>query len=250
MQTPHRVLVVDDTDDSRELAVFVLERAGFAVSEAANGTDALRLASTIGPDAIVLDVQLPDLSGFEVCERLKAEPSTRPIPVLFLSTTHTGAGARVRGLESGAEGYLTKPCEPAELASAVKGLIRLRDAGAALRTRDSLLAIAGVVGGTLDTTEALRLVCRELARLTGADTVGAHLLDRERDELRPVAGYHVPKGALGFVSGTTVSKQPFWPAVISAGRRKRHVMRDLRIDSLNAFVHGNRVHGQGDLVGD
>jgi len=58
-------------------------------------------------------------------------------------------------------------------------------------------------------TEALRLVCRELARLTGADTVGAYLLNRDSDELRPVAGYHVPRSALGVLGGTPVSRPPF-----------------------------------------
>ena len=200
MQMPHKVLVVDDTDDSRHLAVFVLERAGFAVTESATGTDALALAGATGPDVVVLDVHLPDIDGFEVCRRLKLDPRTSPIPVLFLSATYTDLDARIRGRESGAEAYLTKPCEPAELVSAVTSLVRLREAEAALRTRDSLLAIARVVGGTVNTIEALRLVCRELARLTGADTVGAHLLDRDRDELRPVAGYHIPMNARDVVA--------------------------------------------------
>jgi PAS domain S-box-containing protein len=217
MPTPHKVLVVDDTDDSRQLAVFVLEHAGFAVTEAATGMDALALAGATGPDVVVLDVHLPDIDGFEVCRRLKLEPKTRPIPVLFLSATYTDLDARMRGRESGAEAYLTKPCEPAELVSAVKGLVRLREAEAALRTRDSLLAIARVVGGTVDTTEALRLVCRELARLTGADTVGVHLLNRDRDELRPVAGYRIPKDALDVLARSPVSRQPFWPAVVRSG---------------------------------
>ena len=217
MPRPHRVLVVDDTDDSRQLAAFVLDRAGFAVTEAATGAEALRLAGTTDVDVIVLDVHLPDIDGFEVCRRLKAEPAARSIPVLFLSATYTDLQARARGRESGADGYLTKPCDPAELVSAVETLARLRDAEMALRTRDSLLEIARVVGGMVDVTEALRLVCRELARLTGAETVGAHLLDGERDVLRPVAGYHIPKSALGALGGTPVSRQPFWPAVVIAG---------------------------------
>src|SRR5258706_3301066 len=161
MPRPHRVLVVDDTDDSRQLASFILERAGFAVTEAATGAEVLRLAGTTTVDVIVLDVHLPDIDGFEVCQRLKAEPAARSIPVLFLSATYTDLQARARGRESGAEGYLTKPCDPAELVSAVENLARLRDAEIALRTRDSLLAIARVVGGMVDVTEALRLVCRE-----------------------------------------------------------------------------------------
>ena len=140
MPRPHRVLVVDDTDDSRQLASFVLERAGFAVTEAATGAEALRLAGTAAVDVIVLDVHLPDIDGFEVCRRLKAEPAARSIPVFFLSATYTDLQARARGRESGAEGYLTKPCDPVELVSAVENLARLRDAELALGTRDSLVS--------------------------------------------------------------------------------------------------------------
>src|SRR6185503_20090694 len=126
MQTPPRILIVDDVGDSRELAVGILEGAGFAAIEAATGGQALQLARTAGPDAVVLDVHLPDVDGFEVCRRLKNDPSTKRTPVLFLSATYTGLEARARGLESGAEGYLTKPYEPAELVSAVTNLVRLR----------------------------------------------------------------------------------------------------------------------------
>ncbi len=217
MHTLHTVLVVDDTADSRQLAAFVLERAGFAVIEAATGMEALARAASVVPDAVVLDVSLPDLDGFEVCRRLKGDASTRSIPVLFLSATYTDLEAQIRGRESGAEAYLTKPFEPAELVSAATTLVRLREAEAALRVRDSLLGIARVVGGTVDTISALRLVCRELARLTGADTVGAHLMDRERDELRPVAGYHIPKDVLDVLSRSPVYRQPFWPTVVTNG---------------------------------
>ncbi|HET7342898.1 MAG TPA: PAS domain S-box protein, partial [Methylomirabilota bacterium] len=113
--------------------------------------------------------------------------------------------------------WLGTPYAPAELVSAVRSMLRRREAETALGTRDSLLAIAGAVTGMQGTTESLRLVCRELARLTGADTVGAHLLDRERDELLAVAGYRIPKDALPALSSGAVTRQPFWPAVISGG---------------------------------
>ena len=217
MRTTQTVLVVDDTYDSRLLAAFILEDGGFGVVEAATGEQALAAARTAGPDAIVLDVHLPDLDGFEVCRRLKADPGTARIPVLFLSATYTGLEARTRGFQSGAEGYLTKPFEPAELVSSVRNLVRLREAEVALRTRDSLLAIARAVGSVMNTTKALRLVCRELARLTGAEAAGAHLLDRERDELRPVAGYRIPKNALAMLAAHPLPRQPFWPELVRGG---------------------------------
>jgi PAS domain S-box-containing protein len=217
MQSSHTILVVDDTPDSRHLAAFVLKRAGFTVIEAATGTEALERAAWVVPDAVVLDVQLPDVDGFEVCRRLKNDAGTRSIPVVFLSATYTDLDSQLRGRESGGDAYLTKPFEPAELVSATTNLVRLREAEAALRVRDSVLAIARVVGGTVDTVAALRLICRELARLTGADTVGALLVDREREELRPVAGYHVPKDALEVLSRSPVYRPPFWPAAVTDG---------------------------------
>ncbi len=87
---------------------------------------------------------------------------------------------------------------------------------AAAHTRDRLLALAEIVGDTADLTEALRLTCRELARLTGADAAGVHLLDRERGELRPLAGYHVPKPALALL-GNPVPAPPFWPSIVERG---------------------------------
>src|SRR4029077_7645237 len=148
MPTPGRVLIVDDTDDSRELAVTILEHAGFACIAAETGGgevgggraggpaaraggEAHAAPRASGPDAIVLDVHLPDFDGFEVCRRLKADPGTTTIPVLFLSATYTGLDARRHGVQSGAQGYLTKPYEPEELVSAVTNLVRLREVEAA-----------------------------------------------------------------------------------------------------------------------
>jgi len=217
MQSSHTILVADDTPDSRHLIALVLKRAGFTVIEAVTGTEALERAACVVPDAVVLDVRLPDVDGFEVCRRLKNDAGTRSIPVVLLSTTSTDLDSHLRGRESGGDAYLTKPFEPAELVSATTNLVRLRDAEAALRVRDSVLTIARVVGGTVDTVAALRLICRELARITGADTVGALLVDREREELRPVAGYHVPNDALEALSRSPVYRPPFWPAAVTDG---------------------------------
>jgi PAS domain S-box-containing protein len=135
---PRRVLVVDSTDESRRRVTSVLQQAGFAVTEASTGEDGLRLIRTSEPDVIVLDVQQPD--GIAVSGRLKVEPGTGTIPVLFLSTSAMDVGARTLGDEAGVEAYLTKPFEPFELVSAVTNLARLRETEAALRTRDILHA--------------------------------------------------------------------------------------------------------------
>jgi PAS domain S-box-containing protein len=119
------ILVVDDDDANRYVVSRILRQAGFLVKEAATGTDALQLA-TEQPDLIILDIKLPDINGFEVCQQLKAEPATSLIPVLHLSAFKVTAADKVQGLDSGADGYLTHPVNPLELIATVKALLRIR----------------------------------------------------------------------------------------------------------------------------
>jgi PAS domain S-box-containing protein len=120
-------LYVDDDADGRQQFRWIFQQAGFAVKEAATGDDALRLV-TEAPDVIVLDINLPDINGFEVCRRIKAHPATRAIPVLHLSAAYVTSRDKAHGLEEGADGYLTKPVEPQELVAQVKALVRIRRA--------------------------------------------------------------------------------------------------------------------------
>jgi two-component system phosphate regulon response regulator PhoB len=108
------VLIVDDEKDLRSLLDFNLKQAGYRTLHAATGTEALQRASSQRPDLILLDLNLPDLPGTEVCRRLKADPSTQPIPIIML--TARGAEAdRVAGFELGAEDYVAKPFSVREL---------------------------------------------------------------------------------------------------------------------------------------
>jgi PAS domain S-box-containing protein len=124
---PLTILVVDDDEAKRYTIAHVLRRAGFLTREAATGEEGLRMAAE-GPDLIVLDVKLPDIDGFEVCRRIKADPATASIPVLQLSATFVSTDDRVQGLDSGADGYLTQIVEPPELLATVRALIRARKA--------------------------------------------------------------------------------------------------------------------------
>jgi signal transduction histidine kinase len=120
------ILVVDDNDALRYSLSRTLQGGGYKVIEAGNGAEALRLAEQC-PDLITLDVRLPDLDGFEVCRRLKANPTTAHIPVLHISATFTDTEYRVRGLES-ADGYLAEPISREELLATVGSLLRLKQA--------------------------------------------------------------------------------------------------------------------------
>ena len=122
-----RVLVVDDNPAKRYAIARLLRAAGFIVSEAGSGKEALERAGE-GPDVIVLDVNLPDIDGYEVCRILRERETTRRTPIIHLSATFTESGDKVYGLESGADGYLTHPVEPPVLVATVKAFIRARQA--------------------------------------------------------------------------------------------------------------------------
>ncbi len=122
------VLNVDDNDAGRYAISRILKQAGFDVAEAATGEEALHATSREQPKIILLDVNLPDVSGFEVCRRIKEDPATALIPVLMMSASFIRDKDRVRGLEGGADGYLTGPLEPEVLIATVNALLRVRNA--------------------------------------------------------------------------------------------------------------------------
>jgi DNA-binding response OmpR family regulator len=134
------VLVVDDSDPKRYVATRWLRRAGFAVVEARTGHEALQLAPRC--DLVVLDVRLPDVSGFEVCRRLRIDPATAQVPVLHLSAHATTAHERASGLDGGADGYLTQPVDEEELIATVRALLRIRRVEGALRVSEERYRLA------------------------------------------------------------------------------------------------------------
>ncbi len=129
-----KILAVDDNDAIRYSLVRSLRDAGYQVVEAKTSAEVLARAVEL-PDLIVLDVHLPDIIGFEVCQRLKTDPRTAHIPILHLSSTFIDPDARVLGLSSGADAYLTEPVDRAELVATVSALLRLKTAENALRQR-------------------------------------------------------------------------------------------------------------------
>ncbi len=134
------VLNVNDDDANRYLVNRLLSLAGYNVLEAATGMSALLMAQQHRPDVVILDVKLPDISGYEVCERLRADPNTASMAVLHTSATFVTSDKKVRGLDGGADAYLTQPFEGAELIATVKSLLRLRHAEQVARNRANELA--------------------------------------------------------------------------------------------------------------
>lgn len=115
-----RVLVVDDEESLLEVIGYSLQEEGFKVSTATNAKQALDLLKKLEPDLLILDIMLPDESGFEVCRSIRAKSN---IPILILSAK-TEEVDRILGLELGADDYVTKPFSPRELVSRVKALLR------------------------------------------------------------------------------------------------------------------------------
>ena len=129
------VLIVEDEPAQREVLTYNLEAEGYRVTRAENGEEALLLVGEDPPDLIVLDWMLPNLSGIEVCRRIKTRPETRAVPIIMLSARSEEVD-RVRGLETGADDYVIKPYSIVELMARVKAQLR--------RTRPA------TVGGVLE----------------------------------------------------------------------------------------------------
>ena len=117
-----RVLVVDDSESTRYIVATWLRRNGYQAIEAATGDEAL--ARVVGTDLVILDVHLPDMTGFEVCAAIKADPATAAVPVLHVSATAVDVADRAAGLDGGADGYLTEPVDPDVLLATVRALLR------------------------------------------------------------------------------------------------------------------------------
>jgi CheY-like chemotaxis protein len=122
--SPAAILVVDDSATKRYLLVSWLTRAGFRVHEAETGGQALAMLPDLDVDLVVLDVKLPDMSGFEVCERIKTDPAYGVLPVIHVSAHAVDVVDRTQGLNRGADAYLVEPIEPDELIATAQAVLR------------------------------------------------------------------------------------------------------------------------------
>jgi two-component system, cell cycle response regulator len=132
------VLIVDDAPNLHKLIRAYLADEAITIHSAFNGPDGIRMAEKIGPGVILLDVDMPHTDGFEVCERLKASPATQSLPIIFL-TADASPKSHVKGLDLGADDYMSKRFKPEELRARIK---------AALRSRPRLEELAMVDGVT------------------------------------------------------------------------------------------------------
>lgn len=183
--TGQRILVVDDEADIVALIVYHLAKAGYRVSTASTGTDALDAARRERPALIVLDLMLPDFSGYDVLEQLRASEATQSVGVLML-TARVEEADRVRGLALGADDYLTKPFSPQELVLRVGAILRRMAAGPTVAS--DVLAIGPihidrsehrvlVEGESIDLTPTEYKLLLMLAERRGRVQARGHLLE-------------------------------------------------------------------------
>lgn len=171
------LLNVNDNEATRYMITRMLKRAGFSVIDAATGEEALEQVRKHKPRLVVLDVKLPDISGLEVCRRIKAHPETRNLKVLHTSAVFVATEYKVQSLESGADGYLTHPFEQEELVAMVRSLLRLTEAEQALRDRAEQLNAAN-----RRTNEFLAMLAHELRNPLAAIVTSLPLLERRPPE--------------------------------------------------------------------
>ncbi len=154
-----KILIVDDDLESLKLIGLMLQRRGYQIIAAQGGAQALAKAEAEQPDLIILDVMMPDMDGYEVTRRLRANTKTGHIPIIMF-TAKTLVGDKVAGFQAGADDYLTKPIHPAELSSRVEAVLlrssRTR-AEAVARPHARIIGCMGVKGGVGTTTLCVNL---------------------------------------------------------------------------------------------
>lgn len=156
--TKAKILVVDDEQNLLRMIGYALSNEGYQVLGAQNGEEALYKVQIQQPDLVILDVMLPDMSGIEICQRLRSDAETANLPIIMLSA-RVQVSDKIEGLEAGADEYVTKPIELDEIVARVEALLqrtkRLRQASTAKRRK--VVGFIGAKGGVGTTTIALNV---------------------------------------------------------------------------------------------
>jgi len=188
---PATILIVDDEAPNRRLLEALLRPEGYLTQSVANGEDALASVDHAPPDLILLDVMMPGMDGYLVARMLKDNPETSPIPIIMV-TAQIDRSARLAGLESGAEDFLTKPIDRGELWLRVRNLLRLKEYAAFLRDHNQLLEQeVGLRAAELlrfraamdKTADAIFLISRASMQFIEANETACAMFGYQRDEL-------------------------------------------------------------------
>lgn len=129
MSVRPRILLVEDNENNRYLATYLLERAGFEIEAAADGRRGLERARAEAFDLVVLDIQMPEMDGYELAAALRADPATARVPIVGVSS-FAMAGDRAKAMRLGFAGYIEKPIDPATFAEEIRGFLSAAGGGA------------------------------------------------------------------------------------------------------------------------
>jgi PAS domain S-box-containing protein len=239
-ETDVSVLVVDDNAATRYATSHVLRSVGYDVVTASSGSEALDVAQQSPPDLIVLDINLPDIDGFQVCRELRARPETRRTPITYLSATFVDDADKILGVDAGADGYLTHPVEAPVLIATVRALLRARRAEDAVQKSEARFkavfdcAINGIALLTdelvfLDVNPALAtMLARERDAIVGRHLSVFSLKERQLD----IAAMTAALDSTGQWRGTA----PLLSATGGHVELEWHVSRDTGGDARLAIV--------------
>ena len=175
------ILVVDDNPATLYSTSRVLKGAGYTVVNAMSGAEAIAMTAR-DPNLVILDINLPDMDGFEICRRLRSMESMQRVPVIYLSASFVKDGDKVQGLDAGADGYLTHPVEPRVLTATVNAFLRARQAEDAMRRSEAKFkaifeqALSGIslLSEQMIYLDVNPAMCRILAR-PREEIIGKHL---------------------------------------------------------------------------
>ena len=247
-----RVLVADDTESVRSLFGRLLTADGHEVIGASDGAAALEAVHRHRPDVILLDVNMPLVDGLDVCRRLKADPATRLTPVVIV-TGQTGLDDRIRGIEAGADEFLSKPVHPHELRARVRSLTRLKHLIDAL---DSAEAAFMTLALTIEARDPhTNGHCERLARHAVRLGRALGLSDDELDALHR-GGYLHDVGKIGVPDAVLLKPGPLTAAELDLMRRHPEIgdtlcapLQSLRAVRPIVLSHHERLDGSGYPVG-
>ena len=124
MERNSTILIVDDTEAAREVMEALLMAEGYNLAFASNGPEALEMAAELSPDVILLDIMMPDMDGFEVCQRLRADPPLAEVPVVMV-TSLDDRQSRIQGIEAGADDFVSKPFDGVELRARIRTITKV-----------------------------------------------------------------------------------------------------------------------------
>jgi PAS domain S-box-containing protein len=220
------ILIVDDEPVGRRILEVLLADQGYHLVSASNGPEALAQAAMLTPDLILLDIMMPNMDGFEVCQHLRADPLLAEVPVVMV-TALDDRESRLRGIEVGADDFITKPIDRVEVRKRVQTIIRLdryrrllmereqrQQAEEEIRRRNRELTLLNdfitAAASMLDVSSVLHFACKALCEAFEIPSAIALLLDEEQQQATIAAGYAVrQQGA----SAADANAHPYMSAV-------------------------------------